>query len=145
MVAASVATDRSKALCKRPGSAWIQFGESCAQDHSQDTSTPFIWGKEHCPEQGSRLQKERTSGCRYPRDEEWVLGKAAQLGSVGVCVCVCVCVCVGGGGGGGAIREVRSGIGAGDQLGFKSWLYCLPLCDFSKSLISPSLTFSMCS
>ena len=48
MAEASVATDRSRAVCRRRGSAWIQFMESCAQDHGGDTAIC----KEHCPGQG---------------------------------------------------------------------------------------------
>ena len=48
MAEASVATDRSRAVCRRPGSAWIQLMESHAQDHSRNTNSYSIWGKELC-------------------------------------------------------------------------------------------------
>lgn len=52
MAEASVATDRSRAVCRRPGSAWIQLMESHAQDHTGNTTSYFIWGKEPCAGQG---------------------------------------------------------------------------------------------
>lgn len=48
MAEASVAVDRSRAVCRRTGSAWLQIMTARAQDRSRDTPTAFFWGKEHC-------------------------------------------------------------------------------------------------